>query len=239
MAPGVSTNLVLGKTAMIHAIGLQPADYGAMAAAGTGLIWSPRSNITLYGETARVSVAARVGVEIALGTDWMPSGSMNMLRELACADSFNKTYLSGYFTDVELWEEAASGRDDLLSGLRQCGARSGQTRTVPERLLDHRPELGRLERFPPLGRDLARELETLIATARRRRHVHRRRLGRVTRRVGRDRSLEVRPERAARDQQRQGRDPQNVSHRTCLHGGRPHSYRSASIGLSIEARRAG
>ena len=123
MAPGVSTNLVLGKTAMIHAIGLQPADYGAMAAAGTGLIWSPRSNITLYGETARVSVAARVGVEIALGTDWMPSGSMNMLRELACADSFNKTYLNNYFGDVDLWKmvtvNAASltATDDVIGVL--------------------------------------------------------------------------------------------------------------------------
>jgi len=123
MAPGVSTNLVLGKTAMIHAIGLQPADYGAMAAAGTGLIWSPRSNITLYGETARVSVAARLGVEIALGTDWMPSGSMNMLRELACADGFNQTYLGGYFSDVELWKmvtvnaAAVTATDDVIGVL--------------------------------------------------------------------------------------------------------------------------
>ena len=123
MAPGVSTNLVVAKTAMIHAIGLQPADYGAMAAAGTAMIWSPRSNITLYGDTARVSVAHRVGVEIALGTDWMPSGSMNMLRELACADGFNKTYLGGYFTDIELWKmvtvNAASvtATDDVIGVL--------------------------------------------------------------------------------------------------------------------------
>ncbi len=120
MTPGLSTNLVLPKTAMIHAIGLQPADYGAMAAAGTGMIWSPRSNITLYGETARVSVAHRVGVEIALGTDWMPSGSMNMLRELACADSFNKTYLNTYFSDVQLWQmvtvnaAAVTATDDVI-----------------------------------------------------------------------------------------------------------------------------
>ncbi|MDX2087252.1 MAG: lamin tail domain-containing protein [Kofleriaceae bacterium] len=120
MAPGVSNNLTIAKTAMIHAVGLQPADYGAMAAAGTALIWSPRSNITLYGETARVSTAARLGVEIALGTDWMPTGSMNMLRELACADSFNKTYLDGYFTDVQLWQmvtsnaAAVTATDDVI-----------------------------------------------------------------------------------------------------------------------------
>jgi cytosine/adenosine deaminase-related metal-dependent hydrolase len=123
MAPGISDNLVLGKTAMIHAIGLQPSDYGAMGVAGTGLIWSPRSNITLYGETARVETASRLGVEIALGTDWMPSGSMNMLRELACADSFNKTYLNSYFNDVQLWQmvtanaAAVTATDDVIGVL--------------------------------------------------------------------------------------------------------------------------
>jgi len=97
--PGVSDNLVLMKTAMIHAVGLLPGDYGLMAASGTSLICSPRSNITLYGDTARVTTAARMGVNIALGTDWMPTGSMNLLRELACADSYNKTYLQGFFSD--------------------------------------------------------------------------------------------------------------------------------------------
>jgi len=123
MVPGVSDNLVLAKTAMIHGIGLTAPDYGAMAAAGTGLIWSPRSNITLYGDTARVTTAARLGVQIALGTDWMPTGSMSLLRELACADSFNATYLDHYFTDKQLWEmvtiNAASltKNDDVIGAL--------------------------------------------------------------------------------------------------------------------------
>ena len=123
MAPGTSNTLTVAKTAMIHAIGLAPADYSAMAQAGTGLIWSPRSNITLYGDTARVAEAAKLGVEIALGTDWIPTGSMNMLRELACADSFNKTYLAGSFNDVSLWQmvtlNAASvtATDDVIGVL--------------------------------------------------------------------------------------------------------------------------
>jgi large repetitive protein len=122
-APGTSNDLMLAKTSMIHAIGLQPVDYGAMAAAGTGLIWSPRSNITLYGETARVTTAARLGVRISLGTDWLPTGSMNLLRELACADSFNKTYLEGFFTDQDLWKmvtinaAVATATDDVIGAL--------------------------------------------------------------------------------------------------------------------------
>ncbi|MDB4953782.1 MAG: uncharacterized protein JWO36_1351 [Myxococcales bacterium] len=108
MAPGVSDNLVIAKTSMIHGIGLTPADYGAMSQAGTGLIWSPRSNITLYGDTARVTTAARLGVNIALGTDWMPTGSMNLLRELKCADGYNKSYLASFFSDEALWQMVTS-----------------------------------------------------------------------------------------------------------------------------------
>jgi len=104
MAPGTSNNLLLPQTAMIHAVGLEPGDYKLMATAGTSMIWSPRSNITLYGDTARVTVAANLGVKIALGTDWMPTGSSNLLRELTCADSYNKTYLNSFFTDQNLWE---------------------------------------------------------------------------------------------------------------------------------------
>jgi hypothetical protein len=103
-APKVSQDLLLSKTALIHAIGLTTADYAAMAEKGTGLIWSPRSNITLYGDTARVTTAASFGVEIALGTDWMPTGSMNLLRELRCADEMNSTYYDHYFSDKQLWE---------------------------------------------------------------------------------------------------------------------------------------
>lgn len=106
--PGISEDLTISKTALIHAIGLTVDDYALMAASSTGLIWSPRSNITLYGDTARVTEAARLGVRIALGTDWMPSGSMNMLRELTCADSFNQMYLGKFFTDEQLWAMTTS-----------------------------------------------------------------------------------------------------------------------------------
>jgi len=103
VAPGLSNDLLMTKTAMIHAIALEPGDYAMMAAAGTSLIWSPRSNISLYGDTVHIAEAARLGVNIALGTDWLPSGSSNMLRELACADSFNRVYQGSYLTDQQLW----------------------------------------------------------------------------------------------------------------------------------------
>ena len=123
MTPGVSQTLTTSKTAMIHAIGLTPDDYALMAATGTSLIWSPRSNITLYGDTARVTTASRLGVRIALGTDWMATGSSNMLRELQCADSFNTTYLGKFFTDQQLWQMTTSNAagvtatDDVIGSI--------------------------------------------------------------------------------------------------------------------------
>ena len=108
MAPGLSNDLLIPKTAIIHAIGLNAQEYAQMSTANTALIWSPRSNISLYGDTARVTTASRLGVEIALGTDWMPSGSMNMLRELKCAASLNETYYGNFFTEEQLWRMVTS-----------------------------------------------------------------------------------------------------------------------------------
>ncbi|MEZ4402259.1 MAG: lamin tail domain-containing protein [Kofleriaceae bacterium] len=122
-APGLSNDLVQPQTAIIHGISLRPFDYGVMALDGAALIWSPRSNITLYGDTAWAPVAARMGVQIALGTDWSATGSINLLRELACADSVNRTYWGGYFSDEALWKmvtenaAAVTATDDVIGTL--------------------------------------------------------------------------------------------------------------------------
>ncbi|MFT5434390.1 MAG: hypothetical protein ACI9OJ_005103, partial [Myxococcota bacterium] len=91
------------RSAIIHGVGLIEPDVALMAQRGISLIWSPRSNVSLYGETARVVLHHKFGVNIALGVDWLPSGSMNMLRELKCADELNEFFYNGHFTDEALW----------------------------------------------------------------------------------------------------------------------------------------
>ena len=98
-----ANDLIQDQTAIIHGVSLLPIDMQEMATDGAMLIWSPRTNITLYGDTARVTEYDRMGVQIALGTDWVSTGSMNMLRELQCADELNSTYFGAHFTDEELW----------------------------------------------------------------------------------------------------------------------------------------
>ncbi len=99
-------DFVQPTAAFIHGVGLLPVDMTEMAAENVELIWSPRTNITLYGDTARVSEYAIAGVTIGLGTDWIRSGSMNMLRELFCADSFNVNHLGGFFPEDQIWRMA-------------------------------------------------------------------------------------------------------------------------------------
>ena len=83
-------DFVESNVAHIHAIGLNAVDYYNLARDHSGIVWSPRSNISLYGLTADVVTFHRLGGVIALGTDWTYSGSMNQLRELACAIQDNQ-----------------------------------------------------------------------------------------------------------------------------------------------------
>ncbi len=91
------------RTAMIHGIALKPPDVRFIADKGSSLIWSPRSNVSLYGETANVSVYHRSRANIALGSDWVRSGSMNIVRELQCADYLSSSFYGGFFSDESLW----------------------------------------------------------------------------------------------------------------------------------------
>lgn len=106
---------IAANTSIIHGIGLHANDVAEVAAERTKLIWSPRSNISLYGETAAVTLYDRMGVTIALGTDWLRSGSMNVLRELQCADLLNQDYYGNHFTDEELWLMATTNAAKALA----------------------------------------------------------------------------------------------------------------------------
>jgi len=99
-----AVDVTLANTSLIHAVGLTAADARTLAQAGARVIWSPRSNVSLYGFTADVVLLRNLGVPVALGTDWVVTGSMNLLRELACADQLNRVQYGGALSDQALWE---------------------------------------------------------------------------------------------------------------------------------------
>jgi cytosine/adenosine deaminase-related metal-dependent hydrolase len=96
-------DMVTGDFAMVHGLALTAHDGRMLAENRASLIWSPRSNVFLYGNTALAPMLKNQGVLLSLGTDWTPSGSLALGRELVCADELNHTYFNSAFSDRELW----------------------------------------------------------------------------------------------------------------------------------------
>jgi large repetitive protein len=94
---------VLTDASVIGAIPLRAADAKVIADHGASVVWQPRNDLRLYGITAPVTLLDAEHVPIALGSVWTPTGSAQLQRELACADSFNGTYLDRHFSDAALW----------------------------------------------------------------------------------------------------------------------------------------
>jgi cytosine/adenosine deaminase-related metal-dependent hydrolase len=94
------------QSGVIHGIAVKPSDVAFFRSDRSSLIWSPRSNVDLYGVTAPVTMYGNMGVPVAIGTDWVPSGSVNLQRELRCADSLNSKYYGGFYDDRALVEMA-------------------------------------------------------------------------------------------------------------------------------------
>jgi cytosine/adenosine deaminase-related metal-dependent hydrolase len=87
---------------IIHGVALSEPEFKEMADNHVGLIWSPRSNIELYGETTDVRTAKQIGVTIALAPDWSPTGSDGVLEELNYAAAWNAAQNPRVFSDAEL-----------------------------------------------------------------------------------------------------------------------------------------
>ena len=69
------------------------------------MVWSPFSNIWLYGDTTDV-LSARKHMRVCLGSDWSPSGTRNLLGELKVAALWNHAELAGALSPLELCEMA-------------------------------------------------------------------------------------------------------------------------------------
>jgi hypothetical protein len=86
----------------IHSAGLLPQDFAVLHQHGGSMVWSPLSNLLLYGDTARVDAALEAHVLIGLGSDWSPSGSKNLLGELKVAWLYSHHVLHDLFSPRDI-----------------------------------------------------------------------------------------------------------------------------------------
>ncbi|AMY09600.1 S-triazine hydrolase [Luteitalea pratensis] len=116
--------LLSDATVVLHGVGLEPQDFVEMAHArparadgagdgrGAKLVWSPLSNLLLYGTTTAIYDALAAGVLVSLGTDWAPSGSANLLTELKVADrTLRDVLLLGGRRDIVPWLAVSGAKD--------------------------------------------------------------------------------------------------------------------------------
>jgi 5-methylthioadenosine/S-adenosylhomocysteine deaminase len=108
----------------IHSAGLLPEDFDVLASHRSSIVWSPFSNLLLYGGTARVEAAKAAGVTIGLGSDWSPSGSKNLLGELKVAWLYNQLQLHGLFKTRELVAMATRNAAQILKWSTAAGSLS-------------------------------------------------------------------------------------------------------------------
>lgn len=110
------------RFAAIHAAGLLPEDFDVLAQHGGAMVWSPLSNLLLYGATARVDIAKQAGVRIGLGSDWSPSGSKNLLGELKVAWLYSQHMLNGAFSARDLVAMATRDAAAILKWHKALGS---------------------------------------------------------------------------------------------------------------------
>src|SRR5436190_15481648 len=81
----VDANLLTAATVIIHGTALTDANLADVKDAGAKLVWSPQSNLRLYGDTTHAAKALQLEIPLGIGADWLPSGSQTLLGELKVA----------------------------------------------------------------------------------------------------------------------------------------------------------
>lgn len=137
----------------IHCVALRAEDFQTLAQRGASMVWSPFSNLLLYGKTADIAAAKAAGAKdspfkIALGSDWSPSGSKSLFGELKVARVYsqNNGPAAGraLVSDEELVRMASSGGAEILRWDKQVGSIESEKRAdllVVEGQDDHNPYL--------------------------------------------------------------------------------------------------
>jgi cytosine/adenosine deaminase-related metal-dependent hydrolase/C-terminal processing protease CtpA/Prc len=105
----------------IHGAGLRDTDFDRMADGQGSIVWSPLSNLLLYGGTLDIKRAKQAGVRLSLGSDWSPSGSKNLLGELKVASIWSAE-AGGVFSAQELVRMATTEPAQMLGWGAELGS---------------------------------------------------------------------------------------------------------------------
>jgi 5-methylthioadenosine/S-adenosylhomocysteine deaminase len=117
-------DLVKRSLVGVHSLGLHAEDLAFLASQRAKVVWSPFSNMLLYGRTLDLGALRTSGVTFSIGCDWAPTGSKNLLQELKVARHEVARQQAGYTSEelvraVTVSAAAVTGWQDLLGVLRK------------------------------------------------------------------------------------------------------------------------
>lgn len=116
--------LVNDMAVFIHGTGLKQEHYRQMSDAGTKLVWSPLSNLLLYGQTTDIPTVLEEDVLVCLGADWSPSGMKNLLGSIKIAHHVDEKRFGDVISNEELVKMVtcnpalALGLDDKIGSIK-------------------------------------------------------------------------------------------------------------------------
>ncbi len=108
-------------TTIIHGTALTRNEFEEMADSGAHLVWSPKSNWNLYGNTTDIPTALNAGVNVSLSPDWSLSGERNILDEIKFANRINKAIWSDAITPKQFASFVTRNAADALGMQERIG----------------------------------------------------------------------------------------------------------------------
>ena len=91
---------------LIHGVGLTQSELDEVAASNSKMVWSPSSNMVLYGRTAPIAEILERDIVTGIGPDWTVSGEDDMLGELRYARKYAAEVGISALTPRKLWQMA-------------------------------------------------------------------------------------------------------------------------------------
>lgn len=117
----VNNQLVIDELIVIHGTALTSTEFALMGQVDASLVWSPMSNLLLYGDTANIVAADDAGVSISISPDWGPSGAKSVLHEVKIADWWDSNVLGDRFSDYEMAQMITTNSVDQVGWTEKVG----------------------------------------------------------------------------------------------------------------------
>lgn len=103
-----------GVGLLIHSMILTEAQMMEVRDSDAHVVWSPSSNLVLYGATAPIARMLELGLNIGLGPDWTVSGEDEMLSEMRVAHAYGRSESIAALTPERIWRMATQGSADAV-----------------------------------------------------------------------------------------------------------------------------